>query len=184
MKNATFRSTTVAVDERYSLQPVSIRHAGACFASCQDPDIHRWLPLPRPYTRAFAEAWCGEMAEGFRLAGLGIHFAICEEDSMVGCISFKNVRWKEDVVEVGYWLDASARGQGIATRAVSALVNVAFSEGFQRVEMRIAEGNAPSIAVAERAGFVLEGVLRMGGVIHGGRVNLRMYSLLMSDVFH
>jgi len=183
MKNGVFRSEVVNLGEQYSLQPVSRRHADACFSSCQDPEIHRWLPLPQPYTRAFAEDWCGHAAEGFRAAGLGIHFAICDGDEMVGCISFKNVRWKEDVVEIGYWLDPSARGRGLATRAVSALANVAFAEGFQRVEMRIAEGNERSIAVAERAGFVYEGLLRMGGIIHGGRVDLRMYSLLMSDVF-
>lgn len=183
MKNSAFPRTAVALGGVHALQPVSRRHADACFTSCQDPEIHRWLPLPQPYTREFAEEWCGSGAEGFRAAGLGIHYAICDDDAMVGCISFKNVRWKEDVVELGYWLDASARGNGLATRAVSALTNVAFSQGFQRVEMRIAPENKRSTAVAERAGFVLEGVLRMGGVIHGGRVDLRMYSLIMSDVF-
>jgi RimJ/RimL family protein N-acetyltransferase len=181
MDKGVFANEAVTLTERYSLQPIARQHADACFASCQDPDIHRWLPLPQPYTRAFAEEWCATGAEEFRSSGQGIHYAICDGDAMVGCISFKNVRWREDVVEIGYWLDASARGRGLAARAVSALADVAFARGFQRVELRIATGNEPSIGVAERAGFVHEGVLRSAGIIHGGRVDLRMYSRVTAD---
>jgi len=177
-----FRADTVPLGDGDFLRPISGEHAEACFTSCQDPEIHRWLPLPQPYTRALAEEWCTREAEKFREAGLGIHFAICEGDSMVGCISFKNVRWREDVVEIGYWLDPRARGRGLATRAVTALVGVAFDAGFHRVELRIAEGNDLSLGVAQRAGFVYEGTLRTAGIIHGGRVDLRVFSFVKSDL--
>lgn len=62
-----------------------------------------------------------------------------------------------DRVEVGYWLEASATGQGIATEATRALLDVAASlPGMTHVEIRCAAENVASAAIPRRLGFTLE----------------------------
>jgi RimJ/RimL family protein N-acetyltransferase len=55
-------------------------------------------------------------------------------------------------------------------------------QGFQRVELRAAVGNRASHAVARRAGFSEEGILRNAGFVHAGRVDLVVYSLVPDDL--
>ena len=62
--------------------------------------------------------------------------------------------------EIGYWLRSSCVGAGYITEAVRALESHAFNHlKAQRVEIRAAASNNKSRAVAERAGYQLEGKL-------------------------
>ena len=55
-------------------------------------------------------------------------------------------------------------------------------QGFERVELRAATGNLASQRVAEKAGFVREGVARNAGHVTHGRVDLVVYSLTRADL--
>ena len=57
---------------------------------------------------------------------------------------------------MGYWLRAGATGHGYATEAVRALSDLACDFGVERLEVHTDPDNAPSRALAERAGFVLQ----------------------------
>ena len=61
---------------------------------------------------------------------------------------------------IGYWCASNKVGHGYITEAVLALTEFAWSLGFVRVEIRCDAKNLRSRAVAERAGFALEGVLK------------------------
>ena len=66
-----------------------------------------------------------------------------------------------EALEIGYWIRASRVRQGLATEAAGALTRVAFERcGVIRTEIHVDPANAPSQAVAERLGYVREGVLR------------------------
>jgi [ribosomal protein S5]-alanine N-acetyltransferase len=55
----------------------------------------------------------------------------------------------------------TARGHGVAPRALGALCGWAFNEiGFRRIELRHSVTNAASCRVAAKAGFAGEGILR------------------------
>jgi RimJ/RimL family protein N-acetyltransferase len=87
-----------------------------------------------------------------------------------------------DVVEVGYWLFVDARGRGIATRSVRALVDNAFAGGIVRAEAHVRVGNDASERVLERLGFQREGVKRRL-LRHGGeRVDATLFALVAADV--
>ena len=63
--------------------------------------------------------------------------------------------------ETFYWLDARARGQGFATEALSLVTNRAFKEHeIVRVHPITHLDNAASQHVAQRCGYLKEGVLR------------------------
>jgi RimJ/RimL family protein N-acetyltransferase len=65
------------------------------------------------------------------------------------------------VQELGYALAEDAWGQGFATEAARALVDVAFEHrAARRVVARVFVGNAASEAVLRKVGFELEGTAR------------------------
>ena len=67
-------------------------------------------------------------------------------------------------------------------RALRLLTDWAFeSLELERVELRITPENAASIKVAERAGYVREGVLRSVHFKQGVRTDLAVYSRLKRD---
>ena len=72
-----------------------------------------------------------------------------------------------DTVELGYWLFVEARGRGVATRVVRALVEHAQANGIVRVEAHVRLGNARVGARARTRGFEREGIKRRL-LRHGG----------------
>jgi RimJ/RimL family protein N-acetyltransferase len=60
--------------------------------------------------------------------------------------------------EIGYWVAAPARGGGVATRAVKLLARWALGAlALPLVEIHVLPANAPSHAVARKAGFKRDG---------------------------
>src|SRR5213079_3389094 len=81
--------------------------------------------------------------------------------------------------ELGYWLDGPHQGRGIATRAAARLTDYAFQEqDCHRIMLHCALGNLKSRAVAERLGFVQEGILREAEWLYDHYVDLVVYSML------
>jgi RimJ/RimL family protein N-acetyltransferase len=68
------------------------------------------------------------------------------------------------------------------TRAVRLVAEWAFGElGVRRISLLVDPRNSASVAVAERAGFEHEGVLRSWTDVNGERVDHASYSLLPTD---
>lgn len=84
--------------------------------------------------------------------------------------------------EIGYWIDSEHEGRGFVTRAVRALVEIAFVElGVNRIAIRAGVENHRSRAIPERLGFTLEGVERGGGRGTHGYYDLNVYSMLRDE---
>jgi len=76
----------------------------------------------------------------------------------------------------------NARGRGVATAALGLLTEWALTElGLQRLELQISVDNLASKRVAERCGYVLEGVLRSVYLKNGVREDTEVWSKLASD---
>jgi ribosomal-protein-serine acetyltransferase len=178
----TFHETTLAAGD-LTLRPLTESDVDDVTEACQDADTLRWLPIPRPYTRANAEWFIGTFAPALRESGAGIVFAIQSAGRLVGVIDLKHVNWVYRVAEVGYWVAPWARGRGVASRATLALSEWAICDhGFERVELFAATGNIASQRAAEKAGFVREGVARNAGYVHDGRVDMVLFSLVPDDL--
>jgi RimJ/RimL family protein N-acetyltransferase len=169
--------------QRLLLRPYSVDDVDAIVSAAGDELIQRWLPLPRPYTREDAVQWCTVQAPEARTSGAGLARAVTRHGRLVGSIDLKRTDWAAGVTEIGYWAAPEARGHGYLAEATEALARWTLAEvGFHRVELRVATGNAASRRVAEKAGFRTEGVARSAGYVHGGRVDLVVYSLVRSDL--
>jgi RimJ/RimL family protein N-acetyltransferase len=103
------------------------------------------------------------------------------EGSVLGGAALHHFDPMRDAVEVGYWLFVEARGRGVATRSVRAIVDHAFANGISRVEAHVRLENVASARVLERLGFEREGVRRRF-LRHGNaRVDATLFALLAED---
>lgn len=80
---------------------------------------------------------------------------------LLGATGLHRTVWATPKTEVGYWCRTSACGHGYVTEAVVAMTEYAWHHlKAVRVELVTDEANTASRRVAERAGFLLEGILR------------------------
>src|SRR5215471_12666724 len=94
--------------------------------------------------------------------GSGYHLGIWYRDALVGLLDYR-LNGRNCSVELGYWLDAAMQGKGIVTQACRTMVRHAFEVHLMhKVVISTAIDNPRSRAMAERLGFVQEGILRAG----------------------
>ncbi|PRX96264.1 GNAT family N-acetyltransferase [Allonocardiopsis opalescens] len=174
--------------DRLRLRAFTAADTDDVYRAVSDPSSQEWLPMPAPgvrYTRDHAALWCREEARHALAVGDGIHWAAEEVagGGFVGSFGLVRTLWASRCTEVGYWCAPGARGRGYATEAVTEIAHWALiGQGFERVELKAATGNTASRRVAEKAGFVREGVERNAMPLHRGRTDLVVYSLIPRDL--
>jgi RimJ/RimL family protein N-acetyltransferase len=133
---------------------------------------------------ALARKWLTEHAACWT-AGEGRHFAVAdpETDALLGGVNFHNIRLDHNRAEVGFWLVPWARRRGIGSAAVGAACAWAFERwNLVRIEMTTMPDNHGSLALANKLGFVREGLLRSRNYERGEQVDLVMLSLLRGEL--
>ncbi|MBK7974756.1 MAG: GNAT family N-acetyltransferase [Deltaproteobacteria bacterium] len=109
-----------------------------------------------------SEAWCRDAHANFQ-ARKDLPFLLFEKrsDQLLGATGLHRPVWSTRRVEVGYWCRTSRHREGFMTEAVEAVSRYALTHTHAvRIELLTDEENLPSRKVAERCGFVLEGILR------------------------
>jgi RimJ/RimL family protein N-acetyltransferase len=172
------------VDEHTALRPWRDSDLSALVQSGRDPDVTRWMGLPRQYRKSDARAYLMSRYDGIH-AGIRAPFAIVTagEGELLGSIALAHFVWEDRRGEVGYWLGGHARGRGHATRAVRLICAWGFAAlGLERIELQAAVDNPASQQVADRAGFSREAVLRSRWATFGGeRHDMVCFGLLAGD---
>lgn len=120
------------------------------------------------------------------MRGEELNFALADPDDqavVLGGGSLYDVRLDQGCASVGYWLAPDARGHGVATHTVRLLARWAFAQlGLARLELTCSPDNEASQRVADRCGFVREGLLRSHIPFKGGRRDTVVYSLLPGEL--
>lgn len=81
--------------------------------------------------------------------------------SFVGSAGLHHIDWSVPRFEIGYWLSTRFTGRGYATEAVRGMTDFAFRQlRAERLEIWCDARNERSAAVARRAGFTQEALLR------------------------
>ena len=150
----------------------------------QDVDVKRFTFLPSDADQEWISGWIARYEAGWQegsRAGFSIRAAEAGRP-FLGFAALVRVDLDGREGEIGYVLAPAARGRGAATAAVSLLTRWAFDElGLERLELRIDATNAPSVRVAERVGYRLDGVLRSLYFKEGRRADTGIWSRLRSD---
>ncbi|MDR7273710.1 GNAT family N-acetyltransferase [Catenuloplanes atrovinosus] len=166
----------------YTLRPFRRADVEWVYQVSTDPETRHWVHLPIPYRMEHAEYFVDQIATAGWRRGRRAEFLV--EDSVtgepLGRVGLGLA--PEDAATVGFWVDPRARGRGVATASVRTVCDWGFRTlGLGLIEWRAEVGNAASRRVAEKAGFLVEGVLRSRLVHRGERVDAWVGSLLPTD---
>jgi RimJ/RimL family protein N-acetyltransferase len=167
---------------RLTLRPWQAGDAGWVHEAMAAPELHRYLRLPQPYTLESARSFVGEYARTGVAEGSYLPFAIAENSTgrLVGAIGLHHLT-SPDGAEIGYWLARSDWGNGYAAESATTLARFALSAGSPRVTIRCDVSNSASAAVALRAGFRFEGILRAGVLSSAGVADSAVFGRTATD---
>jgi RimJ/RimL family protein N-acetyltransferase len=169
-------------DDAIRLDPLDERHVPGFEGLLGDPEVIRNTRVPSSPPPGFATTWVNRYVEGWR-DGTRAGFAVLgTHEEFLGFVAIVDLDLDASQGEIGYVIAPSARGQGIAGRALRLVTDWALDGlGLARVELHIDPDNVASIRVAERCGFVREGVLRSLYFKEDLRGDTVVYSLLPGD---
>ena len=106
-----------------------------------------------------------------------------QDQKTIGLTGLTSIRWTArwanaflQIGEVSYW------NQNIATEATQMLLKYAFDElDLNRISATIAVHNVGSWRVAEKSGFIFEGILKHEDYVDGEYVDVKSYHYLKED---
>ncbi len=160
------------------------RHAAELFALADRnrARLRQWLAwvdgnTDPAHTAAYIRRSLAAFAQGGAAA-----CGIWVDGAIAGAIDHHDLNASNRSVSIGYWLSEELQGRGLMTRAVRAMCARAFGElGLNRVEIRVAVGNAKSRAIPHRLGFREEGTLRQILWLYDHFVDEVVYGMLAGE---
>ena len=116
-------------------------------AASNDPEMVRWTTVPHPYTAAHADEFLSAPTPGTDRWAYVVDGRYCGSIELRpgGVLGYNTAPW--------------ARGRGLTSRAVRLVTERALDLGLRRLEIHVAEGNAASRSVAQKAGYTYDGFL-------------------------
>jgi ribosomal-protein-serine acetyltransferase len=109
-------------------------------------------------------------------------YGIWLDGTLVGGVMFGTFDAAGGNAEMGCWLERSAQGRGLVTRAATHLVDWAFRvRGIHRITWLCRPDNVASSAVARRLGMRRDGVMREDFAYRGSRHDTEVWSLLAPE---
>lgn len=163
------------------LRPWALDDIDDAVRCCNDSEVRRFLPpIPIPYTALDAEEFISGADDALQRDSMSLVTSDAATGALRGAVGMRLL--DPGIAQFGYWVDPQARGRGVATTALRLVSRWALSRlDVARLQLFTDVDNEISMRVAERAGFVCEGVLRNWYDLRGERRDAVMYSLLSRD---
>lgn len=172
----------ILADEEIRLVPLTADHEPGLAALVEDDDVRTFTRVPTDPPDGFAATWLRSYLRGWR-DGSRAGFAVESHDGeFLGLGLFVRLELRGRQGEIGYVVGPAARGRGVATRTLRLLTDWGFAAfRLERIELWIDVTNAASERVAERLGYVREGVLRSYWFKEDIRRDFGIWSLLRPE---
>lgn len=138
--------------------------------------------LPYPYTEQDGADYISSMLSANENDTFA--FAITVDNKVVGSIGvFRQENIHRQTAELGYYVAEEYWGRGIMNEAVKQICEYVFCKSdILRIYAEPFVYNAASCRVLEKAGFQYEGTLRSNAVKNGKVIDMKMYSLLKTEM--
>ena len=168
------RLTAPGVD----LIPVDARNARELWEVLNAPDLRKYQDIPRVRPEEFERQVRArpKVLRGGATGRFEWLLRARETGAAIGWISLRINDRTPRIGEVGYSLVAEARGRGLASEALRAVIDEAFLSGdLDELQACIVPDNVASRGVLDRTGFLEERTLRSGAVIRGRHVDVLLF---------
>jgi ribosomal-protein-alanine N-acetyltransferase len=147
-----------------TLRPSNESDIDDIFNACQDSLIPKFTTVPSGYTIDHAIEFVRSDPFSFaerREIRFVIEHGNGVDKKFAGVISLHTINIKNHTAEIGYWMEKSMRGKGIATTAAMMITDYGIATlGFRRIDGLVDADNEASQKVLMKAGFEREGILR------------------------
>jgi [ribosomal protein S5]-alanine N-acetyltransferase len=165
---------------RLVLRPWSLADAADVFAYAADEEWGRYLPTPHPYGEVDAHRFVADQVALDRRVHAA--FAIEHERRAIGGVDLRLFE-EGRIAEIDFAVARALWGRGLATEAVTGVVDSAFGcwPGLTRIRSMIDARNAASARVLEKVGMTREGLLRSNSFARGEAVDEAWYGILRSE---
>jgi ribosomal-protein-alanine N-acetyltransferase len=155
------------------------------FAYIGDPEVTRYL-IVETQTLDQTRAWLRDRLDSYGAGAAAGWWAWAivhrQEDKVVGGCAMRNIDWNSGRGEIAYAVACRYWRRGIATEALTALLEFAFTKlKLNRIEAMVLPENATSCALLEKLGFRREGILRQRECFKGAHHDMAIHALLASD---
>ncbi len=170
----TFKKMPIICTERLTLRKLSVSDSTDMYEYSKKSIVTKYLLWTEHESESRSYNYLCGVSEWYK-RGEYFDWAVTLTDSgkMIGTCGFTSFDFEHGRAEVGYVLNPDFWGQGIATEAVSAVIEFAFNElGANRVEAHFIEGNNASLRVMEKCGMTFEGYLKQYMLIKGEYKNI------------
>jgi RimJ/RimL family protein N-acetyltransferase len=165
------------------LVPFDEQHLPGLRSLIDDPSVRRYTRVPEPVPDDFDRTWVDRYRRG-RANNTAMNFAIesAGDGTFLGVAVVPHLDHDERTAELGYVVGTAERGRGVATEALRQLTTWAFDEqDMIRLQLLISVSNDASKGVAQRCGYMFEGVLRGLYVKPDVREDTESWSRLVTD---
>lgn len=159
MTDPAFDPDTVLEGELVRLRPFETRDLDAAWELLNDPEGRRLTGTHATFTREASDRWY--RTRGQTTDRLDLVIATRDDDRMVGEAVLNEL--DVDNRSCGFrisLLGPSVFGRGYGSEATRLMVAHAFDVGLHRVSLQVFAYNTRAQRVYEKAGFVVEGVMR------------------------
>lgn len=138
--------------------------------------------LPYPYTEQDGTDYISSMLSADENETFA--FAITLDEKVIGSIGgFRQGNIHRQTAELGYCIAEEYWGRGIMTEAIKQICAYVFEKSdIIRIYAEPFAYNTASCRVLEKAGFQYEGTLRNNAVKNGEVIDMKMYSLLKTEI--
>ena len=167
-----------------AIVPVAVEHAAALAALVGQNREHLRHYLPGAIALSSPEAAQAHLQSAQDRAARADVFEwhLFAGASLCGAVRLKHIDAEHRTAQIGYFLGHQFSGKGIITSALGAVLDDCFTSlALNRIELRCAAGNTPSMRVAQKLGFQCEGILREAEFLHGAYVDHHVYGLLARE---
>lgn len=176
---------SIKIDEHVLLDPLRTEDAAEIFhtINTQRSYLGPWLPfVALTQELSDTQAFVASVVDAPEESREPI-FVIRYQGQFAGIVGFLNTDRQNRKTEIGYWLSEPFQKKGLMSRSVKALLQWAFvTMELNRVQIRCATGNTPSLNVPRRLGFHFEGIERAGELLSSGKyADLEVYSMLRDE---
>lgn len=138
--------------------------------------------LPYPYTEQDGTDYISTMLSADENETFA--FAITVDNKVIGSIGvFRQENIHRQTAELGYFIAEECWGKGIMSEAVKQTCENVFDKSdIIRIYAEPFAYNTASCRVLEKVGFQYEGTLRNNAVKNGEIIDMKMYSLLKTEI--
>ncbi|KAI9157930.1 GNAT family acetyltransferase [Paramyrothecium foliicola] len=166
-----------------SLVPLGLNHLESLFEEiCGPENAHLWTYLPWNLPSTLHDL--KELISSWSVSTNLVYYAVLSgpasetSSKALGVISYLNIVPVNRSIEIGgINFGPRLKRTRVATEAFYLLMKHAFDLGYLRLEWKANHHNKPSLAAAERLGFVFEGVFRKHMIVKGRRRDTAWFSI-------